>query len=132
MPQGIKNLIIFDALRRQADESEVSLMKKPKTIAVFTKLYILNALYSIVSHIPFVKLVTTAPLLRNIMDKGQKLYIKLGPAYHIGIRSTRVPSRFRVQLYQEPDKETREKTHSEIAQRREQRIANQAVNGCDQ
>ena len=107
-------------------------MRKIQIAVAFIQIYFLNVLYSIISHLPFVKLVTTAHLLRNIMDKGRKLYIKLGPVYHIGIRSTRVPSRFRVRVYQEPSKETLEKTHRGIAQRREQRIANQAANSCDQ
>ena len=107
-------------------------MKKLKTAVLLVHIYLLNLLYGIVSHIPFAKNSKNVLSPRKIKERGKKIHMKLGPAYHIGIRSTRVPSRFRVQLYQEPGKETLEKTHREIAQRREQRITNQAVNSCDQ
>lgn len=99
-------------------------MKKATIKFTLIQIHFLNFLYEIISCVPFVGISPTAPFLRKIANQGRKLYIKLGPAYHIGIRSMKVPARFRVELYSKVDEETMKRTHQEIVQKRAQRIEN--------
>lgn len=106
-------------------------MTKIRIAAIFAQIYTLSFLYGIIKRLPFLGYGVKNTLLKKIVTKGTALYTNLGPLYHIGIRSTRVPAKFKVRLYGPVDLGKMEKLHQEISELRKQRVAEQELSNTN-